>query len=152
MSNQITDKTSGAGARTQETKGFIRQVKRITRRKFTAKERIRIVLEGIRHEVPVREFCRREGVWPNVYNSWLSQFMEASKERLAHDTAYTVLVDRWDSRDLPEGARLRGDCVAFVSLAGGGTGVRGARKDTLRRRMDVQARRSVSSDDDSLHQ
>jgi transposase len=87
MSNEISNKAGQAEARTEETKSFIRKVKRTTRRKFTAEEKIRIVLEGIRHEVPVRELCRREGIRPNAYYSWLKHFMEAGKERLKHDTA-----------------------------------------------------------------
>ena len=44
---------------TEETRNFIKQVRRITRRKFTPEEKIRIVLEGFRHEVPIRDLCRR---------------------------------------------------------------------------------------------
>ena len=87
MVQQISYKGWQAEARSEETKSFIRQVKRITRRKFTPEEKIRIVLEGIRHEVPVTELCRREGIRPNVYYSWIKDFMEAGKERLKHDTA-----------------------------------------------------------------
>ena len=87
MTSEIADKATQAEARTEETGSFIRQVKRITRRQFTAEEKIRIVLEGIRHEVPVRELCRREGIQPNVYYFWLKQFMEAGRERLTPDTA-----------------------------------------------------------------
>ena len=72
MTSEITDKTTQAEARTEETRSFIRQVKRITRRQFTAKEKNPIVLEGIRHEVPVRELCCREGIQSNVYYSWPS--------------------------------------------------------------------------------
>jgi len=75
-----------AESRTEETRSFIKQVRRITRRKFTPEEKIRIVLEGFRHEVPVRDLCRREGIRPNIYYSWLKDFMEAGKERLARDT------------------------------------------------------------------
>ena len=46
-----------AEARTQETRQFIKDIKRITRRKFTAEEKIRIVLEGFRHE----------GIQPSTY-------------------------------------------------------------------------------------
>jgi len=53
---------------------------------FTPEEKIRIVLEGFRHEVPIRDLCRREGIRPNVYCAWLKDFMEAGKERLARDT------------------------------------------------------------------
>lgn len=43
------------------------------------------MLEGFRHEVPIRELCRREGIRPNVYYAWLKDFMEAGKERLTRD-------------------------------------------------------------------
>ena len=75
-----------AESRTEETRSFIKQVRRITRRKFTPEEKIRIVLEGFRHEVPIRDLCRREGIRPNVYYAWLRDFMEAGKENLARDT------------------------------------------------------------------
>lgn len=71
---------------TEETRAFIRQVRHITRRKFTPEEKIRIVLEDPRHELPVRDLCRREDIRPNVYYAWLKDFMEAGKERLARDT------------------------------------------------------------------
>jgi len=87
MVQEVSHKAWQAEARSEETKSFIRQVKRISRRKFTPEEKIRIVLEGIRHGVPVAELCRREGIRPNVYYSWLKDFMEAGKERLTHDAA-----------------------------------------------------------------
>ena len=76
-----------AESHTEETRSFIKQVRRITRRKFTPEEKIRIVLEGFRHEVPIRDLCRREGIRPNVYYAWLKDFMEAGKARLQADTA-----------------------------------------------------------------
>jgi len=74
-----------AEARTQETKQLIRDIKRITRRKFTAEEKIRIVLEGFRRDTPIRDLCRREGIKPSTYYAWLKDFMEAGKERLTRD-------------------------------------------------------------------
>ena len=47
-----------AESHTEETRSFIKQVRRLTRRKFTPEEKIRIVLEGFRHEVPIRDLCR----------------------------------------------------------------------------------------------
>ena len=79
MVQEISSKAWQAEARTEETKSLIRQVKRITRRRFTPEEKVRIVLEGFRHEVAVRELCRREGIHPNVYYSWLRDFMEGGK-------------------------------------------------------------------------
>ena len=74
-----------ADARTQQTKQLIRDIKRITRRKFTAEEKIRIVLEGFRRDTPIRDLCRREGIKPSTYYAWLKDFMEAGKERLTRD-------------------------------------------------------------------
>ena len=86
----MSEETSGAileaELHSEETRSFIKQVRRITRRKFTPEEKIRIVLEGFRHEVPIRDLCRREGIRPNVYYAWLRDFMEAGKDRLTRDT------------------------------------------------------------------
>lgn len=73
-------------AETDETRQFVRQVRRATRRKFTPEEKVRVVLQGFRREVPVSELCRREGIKPNVYYAWLKDFMEAGKSRLQADT------------------------------------------------------------------
>ena len=87
MEKKRSSKESRAEERTEETTAFIKEVKRSTRRKFTPEEKIRIVLEGFRREVAVRELCRREGINPNIYYSWLKDFMEAGKSRLQRDTA-----------------------------------------------------------------
>jgi transposase len=75
-----------AEARTEETQEFVRRVRRATRRRYSPEEKIRIVLEGFRREVTVNDLCRREGIKPNVYYSWLKDFMEAGKTRLQSDT------------------------------------------------------------------
>ena len=85
MVQQVTDQFWQAEARSEETKQFIKDIKRITRRKFTAEEKIRIVLEGFRRDTPIRDLCRREGVHPGTYYAWLKDFMEAGKERLVRD-------------------------------------------------------------------
>ncbi len=85
MSQESVATALGAESRAEETRNFIRQVRRVTRRRFSPEEKIRIVLEGFRHEVPIRDLCRREGIRPNVYYAWLKDFMEAGKERLARD-------------------------------------------------------------------
>ena len=86
MTQGISDRYWQAEARTEETKQFIRDIKRITRRKFTPEEKIRIVLEGFRRDTPIRDLCRREGIRPSTYYAWLKDFMEAGKERLQRDT------------------------------------------------------------------
>ena len=85
MIQGITDRSWQADVSTAETKQFIRDIKRITRRKFTAEEKIRIVLEGFRRDTPIRDLCRREGIRPSTYYAWLKDFMEAGKERLTRD-------------------------------------------------------------------
>lgn len=63
----------------------IRRAKKVTRRRFSVEEKIRIVMEGIRGEEPVSELCRREGIDASVYYRWLKDFMEAGKQRLRGD-------------------------------------------------------------------
>ena len=75
-----------AEKRTEETRSFMRSVRRATRRKYTPEEKIRIVLEGFRRETTVNDLCRREGINPANYYSWTKEFMEAGKERLTRNT------------------------------------------------------------------
>jgi len=86
MSQENTDKTNAAEARTQQTRSFVQQVRVAARRKYTPEEKVRIVLEGFRREVTVNELCRREGIKPGAYYAWTKDFLEAGKERLTRDT------------------------------------------------------------------
>jgi len=114
MIQGITDRYWQAEARTQETKQLIRDIKRITRRKFTAEEKIRIILEGFRRDTPIRDLCRREGIRPSTYYAWLKDFMEAGKERLTRDI--TRDATRTEIQEIKrENARLK-QLVAELSL------------------------------------
>ena len=62
------------------------EIKCQARRKFSSKEKIRIVLEGLRGEETIAELCRREGISPNLYYNWSKEFLEAGKHRLAGNT------------------------------------------------------------------
>jgi transposase len=64
----------------------VRDIRRQTRRKYSAEEKIRIVLEGLRGEESIAELCRREGINPNMYYKWSKEFLEAGKARLTGDT------------------------------------------------------------------
>jgi transposase len=86
MVQQVIDHSWQAEATSEETKQFIKDIKRLTRRKVSAEEKIRIVLEGFRRDTPIRDLCRREGIHPATYYAWLKDFMEAGKERLTRDT------------------------------------------------------------------
>ena len=63
----------------------ISEIKRRTRRKFSAEEKIRIVLEGVRGEESIAEICRKEKIHPNMYYRWSKEFLEAGKKRLTGD-------------------------------------------------------------------
>ncbi len=114
MTQGISDRIWQTEARTQETKQLIRDIKRITRRKFTAEEKIRIVLEGFRRDTPIRDLCRREGIRPSTYYAWLKDFMEAGKDRLTRDI--TRDATRTEIQEIKrENARLK-QLVAELSL------------------------------------
>ena len=85
MSQNTADKADAAEARTQQTRGFIHQVRVAARHKYTPEEKVRIVLEGFRREVAIRDLCRREGIRPGAFYAWTKDFMEAGKERLTRD-------------------------------------------------------------------
>lgn len=63
----------------------VRDIRRQTRKKYNAEEKIRIVLEGLRGEESIAELCRREGMNPNMYYKWSKEFLEAGKARLTGD-------------------------------------------------------------------
>ena len=67
-------------------KNVVQEIRKATRRKFTAEEKMRIVLEGLRGEIPVTELSRREGIAPTVYYRWSKQFLEAGKNGLTRET------------------------------------------------------------------
>lgn len=69
-----------------EADQLVRNIKRQTRRKFNAEEKIRIVLAGLRGEDSIAEICRREGIHQNLYYKWSKEFLEAGKKRLTGDT------------------------------------------------------------------
>ena len=88
----------------------IRDIRRATRRHYSAEEKIRIVLEGLRGEDTIAELCRREGLNSNVYYRWSKEFMEAGKKRLAGDTVREATSD--------EVKQLRADSSALKETLG----------------------------------
>ena len=85
----------------------VKDIRRATRRHFSAEEKIRIVLEGLRGEDSIAELCRREGIVQNLYYRWSKEFLEAGKKRLAGDTVRAATSDevkvlRRETRDLKE--------------------------------------------------
>ena len=71
----------------------VRDIPRRTRRHYSAEDKIRIVLEGLRGEDSIAELCRREGINSNVYYRWSKEFLEAGEKRLAGDTVREATTD-----------------------------------------------------------
>ena len=67
-------------------KNVVQQIRKATRRRFSAEEKIRIVLEGLRGEIPITELCRREAIQPSIYYKWSKAFLDAGKNGLTRDT------------------------------------------------------------------
>jgi len=71
---------------TQSVEATVREIRRKTRKKYSAEEKLRIVLEGLRGEEKISELCRHEGIHQNMYYKWSKEFLEAGKQRLSGDT------------------------------------------------------------------
>ena len=71
---------------TSGPESVVREIKRRTRKRYNAEEKIRIVLEGLKGEASIAEISRREGINPNVFYKWSKEFLEAGKKRLQGDT------------------------------------------------------------------
>ena len=87
---------------------------RATRRHFSAEDKIRIVLEGLRGEDSIAELCRREGIVQNLYYRWSKDFLEAGKKRLAGDTARAATSD--EVKELRREAGALKEVVAELTL------------------------------------
>ncbi len=72
--------------KSKSAEATVRNIRRKTRKKYSAEEKIRIVLDGLRGESTIAELCRREGINQNLYYKWSKEFLEAGKQRLAGNT------------------------------------------------------------------
>src|SRR5690348_872415 len=75
-----------SGSVKEPAEQVIKEIRRAARRQFSAEEKIRIVLSGLRGEDSIAELCRREGIVQNLYYRWSKEFLEAGKKRLAGDS------------------------------------------------------------------
>src|SRR5271168_3537277 len=92
----------------------VQDIRRATRKHYSAEEKIRIVLEGLRGEASIAELCRREGIAQNLYYRWSKDFLEAGKKRLAGDTARAATSD--EVKDLRREATALKEVVADLTL------------------------------------
>ena len=103
-----------SGPAKEPTEQVVKNIRRATRRHFSAEDKIRIVLDGLRGEDSIAELCRREGIVQNLYYRWSKEFLEAGKKRLAGDTARAATSD--EVRDLRREASALKEVVAELTL------------------------------------
>ena len=93
---------------------IVKDIRRATRKPYSAEEKIRIVLDGLRGEHSIAELCRREGIAESLYYNWSKEFLEAGKRRLAGDTARAATSS--EVKDLRQEARGLKEVVAEQAL------------------------------------
>src|SRR5271157_2782007 len=92
----------------------VQDIRRATRKHYSAEEKIRIVLEGLRGEDSIAELCRKEGIAQNLYYRWSKEFLEAGKKRVAGDTAREATSD--EVKNLRAEARQLKEALAEATL------------------------------------
>ena len=103
---------------TSENRGtseqVVKDIRRATRKQYSAEEKIRIVLDGLRGEYSIAELCRREGIAESLYYSWSKEFLEAGKRRLSGDTERSATGG--EVKDLRREVRDMKELVADLAL------------------------------------
>ena len=97
-----------SGMQKEPAEKVIKDIRRATRRQYSAEEKIRSVLEGLRGDSSIAELCRREGIAESLYYAWSKEFLEAGKRRLAGDTARQATA--------PEVKELRSEAAALKEV------------------------------------
>ena len=98
----------------ESTEKKMRNIRRQNRKKYSAEEKIRIVLEGLRGDESIAELCRREGLSQSMYYKWSKEFMEAGKQRLAGNTKRQA--DSTEVKDLRKQNNQLKELVAELAL------------------------------------
>ena len=98
----------------RQHKEVVKGIWRATRKRYSAEEKIRIVLDGLRGEHSIAEVCCREGIAEGLYYSWSKEFLEAGKRRLAGDTVRAATSD--EVKDLRRQAQELKEVVAEQAL------------------------------------
>jgi transposase len=93
---------------------LVKNIRRRTSRKYSAEEKIRIVLAGLRGEESIAALCRREGIAESLYYKWSKEFLEAGKRRLSGDTERQATSP--EVKDLRLEALALKECVADLTL------------------------------------
>lgn len=109
MKTKLNTKTTKSKA----TK-VVKDIRRANRKLYSAEEKIRIVIDGLRGDHSIAELCRKEGIAQSMYYSWSKEFIEAGKQRLAGDTARAATTD--EVKDLRRESRILKEIVAEQTL------------------------------------
>ena len=103
-----------SGTRKSHGERVVKDIRSATRKQYSAEEKIRIVLDGLKVEDSIAELCRREGIAQSLYYNWSKEFLEAGKKRLAGDTARAASTT--EVRDLRREAQELKEVVAEQTL------------------------------------
>src|SRR5690606_24110212 len=98
----------------KSTESFVKDIRKNTRRIFTAEQKILIVMEGLRAETSVAELCRKHSITQSKFDAWNKEFREAGKKRLNGDVTREETSDEVSERQ-KENARLK-EMVADLVL------------------------------------
>ena len=93
---------------------LVKNIRRKTARRYSAEEKIRIVLAGLRGEESIAALCRREGIAESLYYKWSKEFLEAGKRQLSGDTARQATA--LEVKELRSEALSLKECVAELIL------------------------------------
>ena len=93
---------------------LVKNIRRKTARRYSAEEKIRIILAGLRGEESIAALCRREGIAESLYDKWSKEFLEAGKRQLSGDTARQATAS--EVKELRSGALSLKECVADLTL------------------------------------
>ena len=103
-----------SGTPRMSSERIVKDIRRATRKQYSAEEKIRIVLDGLRGEHSIAELCRREGIAESLYYTWSREFLEAGKRRLAGDTERAATSS--EVKELRREARTLKEVVAEQAL------------------------------------
>ena len=93
---------------------LVKNIRRKTARRYSAEEKIRIILAGLRGEESIAALCRREGIAESLYDKWSKEFLEAGKRQLSCDTARQATAS--EVKELRSEALSLKECVADLTL------------------------------------
>lgn len=93
---------------------LVKNIRRKTARRYSAEEKIRIILAGLRGEESIAALCRREGIAESLYDKWSKEFLEAGKRQLSGDTARQAIAS--EVKELRSEALSLKECVADLTL------------------------------------